>query len=80
MYCTETKPLKSGTLQTLEETKDLDEALIFYGTEDVSAFLGCSIPTARQIMRRADFPLIMVGKNMRVSKKALKEWAISRHV
>ena len=80
MYCTETSPPNKGNLQTLEEIKASDEALIFYGTEEVSVFLGCSIPTARQIMRRADFPLIMVGKNMRVSKKALKEWAISRHV
>lgn len=74
MYCTSTSPPDKGNLQTM------DEAFIFYGTKEVSEFLSCSVPTARQIMKRSDFPLIMVGKNMRVSKKALKEWAISRHV
>ena len=55
-----------------------DEALIFYGTKEVAQFLHCSPPVARELMRRSDFPLIMVGKNMRVSKKALKEWVSTR--
>ena len=53
--------------------------LIFYGTKDVARMLGCSVPTARAIMRRADFPLIMAGKNMKVEKSALENWAQSKH-
>ncbi len=63
----------------LNKPVETDEALIFYGTKDVAHFLGCSPPVAREVMRRADFPLIMVGKNMKVSKQALKEWSSCKH-
>lgn len=52
--------------------------LVFYGTEEVAAALKCSVPTARDIMHRPDFPLIQVGKNMRVSKTAFENWAMER--
>ena len=35
------------------EDKDLMQ---FIGTKEVAALMGCSIPVARQIMRRKDFP------------------------
>lgn len=54
------------------------EELVFLTTEDVARALGCSLPTARNIMRRRDFPLIRVGKNLRVSKQAFLKWAESR--
>lgn len=54
--------------------------LEFLSTKDVAKTLKCSIPTARNIMKRHDFPLIRVGKNMRVSKQAFLKWADSRHV
>ena len=54
--------------------------LVFYGTKDVARMLVCSIPTAREIMKRADFPLIMAGKNMKVEKSAFENWAQSRRV
>lgn len=56
-----------------------NEKPVFYGTKEVAECLGCSIPTARQIMHRADFPLIQVGKNLRVSKTAFLEWSSKRH-
>ena len=56
----------------------INNDLVFYGTKDVARVLECSIPTARDIMRRADFPLIMVGKNMKVAKSALENWAQQR--
>lgn len=43
-------------------------------TKEVAQALGCSLPTARRIMQREDFPLIRVGKNMKVSPEALREW------
>ena len=48
---------------------------IFYTTVDVARILKCSIPTARNTMKRSDFPLVVVGKNFRVSKEALEEWS-----
>lgn len=50
-----------------------------YGTKEVADFLGCSIPTAREIMNQKDFPLLRAGKNLRVYPGALKQWAMSRH-
>ena len=51
---------------------------VFYGTKDVARMLGCSVPTAREIMLRPDFPLIRVGRNLRVSREALEAWAMER--
>lgn len=56
------------------------ETPVFYGTEEVATFFGCSVPTARSIMRRHDFPLIKVGKNFKVMKSALEQWATERRV
>ena len=54
--------------------------MIFLDTKAVAQYLGCSLPTARQIMYRSAFPLIKVGKNLRVERSALKKWAQDRHV
>ena len=48
------------------------EEIKFMNTKQVAQALGCSMPTARQIMMRADFPLIRVGKNYKVSEQAFK--------
>lgn len=52
----------------------------FIGTKEVAKILNCSVPTARHIMERSDFPLIRVGKNLKVSEQAFEEWAKSRHI
>lgn len=51
---------------------------VFYGTKEVAKCLGCSIPVAREIMYRKDFPLIKVGKNLKVYKEAFEQWAMQR--
>lgn len=56
------------------------ETLKFLNTKDVAKALGCSLPTARSIMLRAEFPLVMVGRAMKVSEKAFEEWSKKRHV
>lgn len=56
------------------------EILEFYGTREVAQCLGCSLPTAREIMHGYDFPLIKVGKNLRVQKAAFEKWASERRV
>lgn len=53
--------------------------IMFLGTKQVATLLGCSLPTARQIMMRHDFPLIRIGRSMKVEKNALLEWASHRH-
>ena len=52
----------------------------FLNTRDVATVLNCSVPTARQLMMRADFPLIKVGKNLKVEEQAFIEWANKRRV
>ena len=54
------------------------EYITFYNTLDVAKMLGCTPPVARAIMYRADFPLIRVGKALKVSKPAFEEWASKR--
>jgi excisionase family DNA binding protein len=53
---------------------------VFYGTKDVAECLHCSLPTARQLFHRADFPALKIGKNLKVSKDAFEEWAKERHI
>ena len=52
----------------------------FLSTKEVAEALGCSLPTARNIMMRADFPLVRVGKNFTVSEQAFIEWSKNRRV
>lgn len=57
-----------------------NNTVMFYGTKDIAKLLDCSIPTAREIMHRADFPLINAGRKMKVSKSAFEQWAMIRRV
>lgn len=58
----------------------LDDSMRFIGTKEVASLMGCSIPVARQTMRRKDFPLVMCGKNLKVMKSELIKWASQRRV
>ena len=58
----------------------MDEKIKFLVTKDIAEALGCSLPTARNIMMRADFPLVRVGKNFKVSEQAFIEWSSKRRV
>lgn len=58
----------------------MSEDIKFIGTKEVAEALGCSLPTARNIMLRADFPLIRVGKNLRVEIHAFLDWSQKRRV
>ncbi|MCR5637000.1 MAG: helix-turn-helix domain-containing protein [Clostridiales bacterium] len=57
-----------------------DDSMKFIGTKEVASLMGCSIPVARQIMRRKDFPLIKCGKNLKVMKSEFIKWASQRRV
>lgn len=52
----------------------------FLTSKEVAKILGCCEKTAREIMRRADFPLIRVGKNYKVEESAFEEWTKKRRV
>ena len=52
----------------------MDKTIKFMNTKEVAQALSCSLPTARRIMQREDFPLIRVGKNMKVNAEAFDEW------
>lgn len=57
-----------------------NETPVFYGVKDIARLLGCSIPTARDIMRRSDFPLIVSGKKWLVLRSAFVKWASVKRV
>lgn len=63
-----------------EKRIGLDDGMRFIGTKEVAQLMGCSVPIARQIMRRRDFPLIMCGKNLKVMKSEFIKWASERRV
>lgn len=70
----------SAEIKNIESLRPLNESTVFYGTKDVAKCLGCSLPTAREIMHRSDFPAIKVGKNLKVSKTAFEQWAMQRRM
>ena len=55
-----------------------DNTMMFYNTEQVARFLGCSVPVARQLWHRKDFPGLKIGKNFKVSKAAFELWCMER--
>ncbi len=59
-----------------EEMSDMQ----FIGSKEIAALMGCSVPVARQIMRRKDFPLIKCGKNLKVMKSEFIKWASTRRI
>lgn len=56
------------------------EMTVFYNTKQVAAMLHCSIPTARQLFYRRDFPALKIGKNYKVEKTAFENWCSERRV
>ncbi len=70
----------NAQIENIEEYCPHDETIMFLGTKELAQCLGCSIPTAREIMYRADFPTIKVGKNLKVSKAAFEQWAMQKRM
>ncbi len=58
----------------------ITERTVFYTTKQVAECLGCSIPTARQLFYRHDFPALKIGKNFKVEKHAFEKWCSERRV
>lgn len=64
----------------ISEREKQAENIVFYDVKDIAKMFGCSIPTARELMHRPDFPLIRFGKILRVSKTALDAWAMQKRI
>ena len=69
--------MKHMTNKELQNTESQNN-LRFLSTKEGAEALGCSLPTARKVMYRADFPLIRVGKNFKVSEQAFIDWSSRR--
>lgn len=69
--------MKHMTNKEFQNTESQNN-LRFLSTKEVAEALGCSLPTARKVMYRADFPLIRVGKNFKVSEQAFIDWSSRR--
>lgn len=67
-----------NTPYSTEQNNTSDSGLIFYGVKEVAKILNCSIPVAREIMKRSDFPMIKVGTAHKVLNTALEKWAMER--
>ena len=67
-------------MEEKESIAALEDGMRFIGTKEIAKLMGCSVPVARQIMRRKDFPLVMCGKNLRVMKSEFIKWASVRRV
>lgn len=67
------------TLNNYEPVNDSPRT-VFYTTKQLAEILGCSIPTARQLFYRRDFPALKIGKNYKVEKNAFEKWCSERRV
>ena len=67
-------------VSTVNETRTSEAELVFYTTKQIAKALGCSIPTARQLFYRADFPALKIGKNYKVEKNAFEKWCSERRM
>ncbi len=61
-------------------TQQERNSMRFIGSKEIAALMCCSIPVARQIMRRKDFPLIKCGKNLKVMKSEFIKWASQKRI
>ncbi len=59
------------------ETKN-EQEIEFLTPMDVAKLMGCSIPTARKLFYRDDFPSLRIGKNLKVLKSSFIEWCSTK--
>lgn len=51
----------------------------FLNVKDVAEIMGISIPTARKLFEKRDFPTIRVGRRLLVSEDAFRKHMMQRH-
>lgn len=57
-----------------------NDEFVFLTPMDVAKIISCSIPTARKLFYRDDFPAIKVGKNLKVLKSEFIKWCSERRM
>ena len=57
-----------------------NDEFVFLAPMDVAKIIGCSVPTARKLFYRDDFPAIKVGKNLKVLKSEFIKWCSERRM
>lgn len=63
--------------QYISSIKDAED---YYTPEQVAKILGCTVPSAREYMRRPDFPRIECGKTVKVNRLAFLLYNMERRV
>ena len=51
----------------------------FLSLKDVANIMGISIPTARKLFQKRDFPAIRAGRRLLVSEEAFNQYMSQRH-
>ena len=62
---------------SIESERRMEEVK-YLGVKELAEVMNCSEKTAQKLMHRADFPMFRVGREMKVSTEALREWARTR--
>lgn len=62
------------------DNENKNEELVFLIPMDIAKIIGCSVPTARKLFYRDDFPAIKVGKNLKVLKSEFIKWCSERRI
>ena len=60
--------------------KNEKQELKFLTVRDVSKIMGISLPLARQIFDRPEFPKLQIGRRILVCEEAFRAWASQRRV
>ncbi len=71
----------ADTAQAITEAAESNkhpDTFVFYGVKEVAEKLQCSIPTAREIMNRKDFPSKKIANTLRVSRPAFEQWSMQK--
>lgn len=57
----------------------MQQETTFLNVKDVAEIMGISIPTARKLFEKRDFPTIRVGRRLLVSEDAFRKYMMQRH-
>ena len=56
------------------EQKQLEQKRACMVTKDIAFEVGCSLPTAYEIVNREDFPKIRYGRKIIIPREAFERW------
>lgn len=70
--------LVNPTVESSQQSEADNSMPIYYGTKELAKMWNSSPDTVREVMRRDDFPLLKIGKNLKVQREALIKWGMER--